>query len=320
MTNNARNIQVPRTPTYGLYGDHSSAGWDIIFNFEWIPQRSSIYNWVIPAHLHEAFIQFLFITEGGGSVLLDDKRWQIRAPALIIIPAYYVHGFDWLHNINGIVITTAQRPLESISQLLYPDLLTTLHTPRAINLPSQKKKNYEAELMPLIQLIEQEARITETGQNAFSLSLITALLVKVDRILAKEGTQTENNLLEGRKNDLLQLFRELINQRFRTHQPLSSYAQELNITSGHLARLCREELGITALNMIHARLIHEAKRDLVYSNISVRQIAEGLGFQDEAYFSRFFKRHTKQSPQTYRSVARQSLIRPKEAHSKPHTP
>lgn len=310
MKSDARNIPSSRIPTYGLYGDHSPSGWDITFNFEWIPQRSSIYNWVIPPHMHEAFIQFLFITEGSGSVLLDDKKWQIRAPSLILIPAHYVHGFEWQPTINGIVITTAQRPLESIAQMLHPDLLNIIHTPRIHNLALNKQHEYEKDLMPLIQLIEQEARITEYGQSAFSLSLITALLVKVDRIFIKEGAKTENPLIDGRRNDLLQHFRELINQWFKLHKPLSDYAQALNITSGHLARLCREELGITALQMIQARITHEAKRDLLYSNISIRQIADDLGFQDEAYFSRFFKRQTGQTPNSYRTQARNSLTKP----------
>lgn len=308
MKEKARNIPSNRIPTYGLYGDHSQSGWDITFNYEWIPQRSSIYNWVIPPHMHEAFIQFLFITEGSGNILLDDKRWQIRAPALLLIPAHYVHGFNWSPDINGIVITTAQRPLESIAQLLYPELITTLNTPSVLNLPPESQ--YESELMPLIQHIEQEARLAEAGQNAFSLSLITAVLVKVARIQAKEGVTVNDSLIDGRKNDLLQRFRALIDQWFKLHKPLVDYAAELKITSGHLARLCREELGITALHMIHARLIHEAKRDLVYTNSSVRQIADSLGFQDEAYFSRFFKRHTGQNPNVYRQQARQALTKP----------
>ena len=103
----------------------------------------------------------------------------------------FAHGFEWQPNINGIVITTAQRPLESIAQMLYPDLLSTINTPRVHNLALDKQNEYEADLMPLVQLIEQEARITESGQSAFSLSLITALLVKVDRLLTKEGIITK---------------------------------------------------------------------------------------------------------------------------------
>ena len=317
MTDNARNIPSSRIPTYGLYGDHTPSGWDITFSFEWIPQRSSIYNWVIPPHMHEAFIQFLFITEGSGSVLLDDKRWQIRAPALIVIPAHYVHGFNWNPDINGIVITTAQRPIESIAQLLYPELRHTLNTPCVLNLSLNHQAEYEAELMPLIQLIEQEARIAEAGQNAFSLSLITALFVKVARLISKGSPTATDGFMDGRKNDLLQRFRSLINQWFKLHKPLSDYAAELKITSGHLARLCREELGITALQMIHARLIHEAKRDLVYTNSSVRQIADSLGFQDEAYFSRFFKRYTGENPNVYRTQTRQALTKPHPANTTP---
>lgn len=55
--------------------------------------------------------------------------------------------------------------------------------------------------------------------------------------------------------------------------------------------------------MIDARSIHEAKRLLGYSTMSVKQVALELGFQDEAYFSRFFRKNTGLRPTEYRAEA-----------------
>ena len=60
-------------------------------------------------------------------------------------------------------------------------------------------------------------------------------------------------------------------------------------------------------DVVNARVVHEAQRDLVYSSLSVKQVAADLGFDDEAYFGRFFKKHTGHRPTEFRVMARKQL-------------
>ncbi|NMW30416.1 helix-turn-helix domain-containing protein, partial [Escherichia fergusonii] len=60
------------------------------------------------------------------------------------------------------------------------------------------------------------------------------------------------------------------------------------------------------LMVLHERLILEAKRCLQYTQMTISQIADYLGFSDVAYFSRFFKRHTLLSPKAYRGIMNNS--------------
>ena len=64
---------------------------------------------------------------------------------------------------------------------------------------------------------------------------------------------------------------------------------------------------MSAQDVVNARVVHEAQRELVYSSLSVKQIAAELGFEDEAYFGRFFKKHTGQRPTDFRREARAQL-------------
>jgi AraC family transcriptional activator of pobA len=68
--------------------------------------------------------------------------------------------------------------------------------------------------------------------------------------------------------------------------------------------MCQEQLGVTPMTLIHSRIILEAKRELVYSGLSIKQIAHGLGFNDLAYFSRFFRKHAAMTPGGYRERQR----------------
>ena len=60
-------------------------------------------------------------------------------------------------------------------------------------------------------------------------------------------------------------------------------------------------------DVVNARIVHEAQRELVYSSLSVKQIADLLGFADEAYFGGFFKKQTGRRPTEFRTMARRHL-------------
>lgn len=285
-----------RIPNYAMYGDNAPAGGSNMFNFEWISERSPLYGWEIDPHEHQSLIQILLMTEGQGNALLDDARWPLRAPALVVVPAGRVHGFEFNPQVNGVVVTAAQKPLEAMARIVMPELLSTLRKPLAINLPEQGR--YTAGLMPLYLSIEREWRLAATGQVAAGLSLITTLLVQVARL---------NETLEpaiwpalSRKTLQLEKLRNLIDEHIRHRWSVAQYAEQLGISPGQLSRLTRESLGKSSIDLINERVLIEAQRELIYTNASIKQIADGLGFEDESYFGRFFRKHLGVSPQAYR--------------------
>ena len=87
-------------------------------------------------------------------------------------------------------------------------------------------------------------------------------------------------------------------------------AGQLGITPGQLSRLCREVLGISSLDIVKARVIQEAQRLLVYTGNSIKQIAYALGFADETYFCRVFRKHTALSPREFRLKAMGTMLTP----------
>lgn len=286
-----------RIPNYAMYGDNAPAGGSNMFNFEWIPERSPLYGWEIDPHEHQSLIQILYMTEGLGHALLDDVRWPLHAPALVVVPAGRVHGFEFNPQVNGVVVTAAQKPLEAMAQIVMPELLHTLREPLAISLPEQGR--YTAGLMPLYLSIEHEWRLAASGQVAAGLSLITALLVQVARL--NETLEPAVWPVLSRKSMQLEKFRKLLDEHVRRRWSVAQYAEQLGISAGQLSRLTRESLGKSSIALINERVLVEAQRELIYTNASIKQIADGLGFEDESYFGRFFRKHMGVSPQTYRA-------------------
>jgi AraC family transcriptional activator of pobA len=99
---------------------------------------------------------------------------------------------------------------------------------------------------------------------------------------------------------LVQRFVELIELHFLEHWQVRDYAEALSISTTHLSRLTRATTGHSALRLIEARLMREARRNLAYTNLSVSTIAYSLGYTDPAYFTRAFKRDSGLSPRAFR--------------------
>nr|AIK66560.1 transcriptional regulator AraC family [Arhodomonas sp. Seminole] len=98
----------------------------------------------------------------------------------------------------------------------------------------------------------------------------------------------------------MQRFQALVEDRYREQPSVEALAGELGITAAHLNTLCRRLTGRSPLQLLHERVLLEAKRELTYTNLTISRIADGLGFSEPAYFTRFFKRMTGLSPRAFR--------------------
>jgi AraC family transcriptional activator of pobA len=104
----------------------------------------------------------------------------------------------------------------------------------------------------------------------------------------------------SQQSDAFNRFRLLVEAHFTEHWEVARYAGMLNLTAERLNRLCRQQAGVTAFEIVRDRLLQEACRRLIYIVVPVSQLAYELGFADAGYFCRFFKRHTRLSPNQYR--------------------
>jgi AraC family transcriptional activator of pobA len=288
-------------PNYNLYGDSSGLE-ESTFSFEWIPQRSALYNWLIQPHRHDSIIQLLYLTQGQVEVQIEHALQTLRAPCVMVIPAGHVHGFAFSRDTQGPVVTAMQKPLESAAAVMMPALMETIRAPRLLSLHAEMR--YIDQLMPLFLALEHESRTPAAGQLAAGTSLLLALMVQVHRIgQLSDSEQNTTHYTISRKAQQIEKFRNLLDKHFRAQHSLSVYADLVGVSVGHLSRLCREVLGKSSLQVINDRLIHEAQRELLYTSLPIKQLAGELGFEDDAYFCRSFRKHTGATPKAYRARA-----------------
>ena len=129
-------------------------------------------------------------------------------------------------------------------------------------------------------------------------SLISVLLVWVTRQVM---VRHESRQLPQRGREYLSQFNQRVETLFREQPSVEQLAHQVGISVAHLNSICRELAGRSALQIIHQRQLLEAKRQLIYTPMTISEVAESLGFADPAYFSRFFRRLTGTSPSAFRT-------------------
>jgi AraC-like DNA-binding protein len=95
-------------------------------------------------------------------------------------------------------------------------------------------------------------------------------------------------------------YSDLLNVHIEKQQDIEFYAEKLKITPNHLNKSVKSVTGKTAIQLLNEMRLAEAKSRLKYTDLPVNTIAYQLGFEDQSYFSRFFKKAMGISPAEFR--------------------
>lgn len=250
-------------------------------------------------HAHPAYGQVIFVRNGRGVMNLDGSSVPFEGPCALLLPNECVHGLDYEIDVDRWVVTIEGTYLTQVNAKL-PEFIQLWAAPRTI--PLGYGPEAATDFYNLIRRLEQEIRSKTLGHVVGTEALLTSLLLMLVR-----GTRLDQIDKEGTTRNAIRLadrFRELIDQHFRENLRLQNYASMMAVSPAQLRAACVAATGLSPTKMIHARLITEAKRNLIFGDLSVEQIAYGLGFIDAAYFTRFFRKEVGQSPSQLRLAAR----------------
>lgn len=137
-----------------------------------------------------------------------------------------------------------------------------------------------------------------SNKNAFEEQISVNLLNTILLILVNSNHNFLS--LPDKYYERIHDFFLLVFEYSKSEKRVTFYSDKLNISSKRLNQILQEFTNKSASYFIHEHLIMEAKKRLIYSNSNINQISEDLGFEDVAYFSRFFKKWTTFSPEKYR--------------------
>lgn len=278
--------QLAYVQSYSLFGE--STHLPDVLHCEIIADRSVLHDWELAPHRHARLHQVLLVQAGGGSVTLDGKTHALVKGSLVNVPPAHVHAFRFEKDTRGWVTTLADELLD--------ELLVGVGTLRS-ELDQACVLSADTFITQTVKQIWVEFSSQEKARALVLRGLSGVMLGWVARQLALPASP------ESKVSDsvIVQRFKELIEQHFTQHWSVGQYAIALSISPTHLSRLTRATTGTSALRMIEARLMREARRNLAYTNLNIATIAYTLGFSDPAYFSRVFTRDAGISPKAFRS-------------------
>jgi AraC family transcriptional activator of pobA len=268
---------------------------DDCLHYESVAVRGAEMDWTIPAHRHEGLHQFQFLQHGSVRGTIDGQDFEALAPVMLLLAPGSVHGFTYTRDAVGHQVTlptTTLRQLLGGSSLVDDELGTSCVLPRLQGAD-------EAECAGLFEQVAREFRAQHPGRVHALLASATLLAVQY---LRRRGEHFKRERGQGERDALVKRFLALVELHYREHEPLSFYAQALGVTPDHLSRSCRQVARQSALQVLHERLMLEARRLLAYTSLPVAQVAQQLGYDDAAYFSKFFSRAVGNTPSDYRGL------------------
>ena len=240
-------------------------------------------------HLHRhTFYHLLFFTRGAGTHTIDFEHFPVHRNQIYFMVPGQVHAWQFDDAPEGFIVNFSPSFFESF--LLRPDYLETFPffdgVARIIDLPPSA--GVEGQLEELL------------NHSPGRPDVLRVLLLRLFQTV-ETYVKPVPRLPVGHYNYLiLKNLRKLIDQHFLTlHRP-SEYARMLYITPNHLNALCKEHLGLQAGELIRSRIALEAKRLLINFGMSISEIAYALHFNDNSYFTKFFKKQTGLTPEEFR--------------------
>ena len=284
-------------PSFYLYGEPQRSVAEGFIHVESLDDRSRPSEWTIQPHLHRDLNHIILIAEGGGSMRADGESVDFEAPCLLLVPAGIIHGFSWHRNSRGWVITIADSYLHHLLER-DADLHPLFRAPRAVALPDAP------EVETRINSLARELAWSGPGQRAAVEALLLWLMVQALRHATLSDSSVSSG---GRQARLVARLRERIEQRFRDREPVAAHARALGVSETALRHACARVASLSPAAILDERALLEARRLLLYSNLSVAEVGYAVGIDDPAYFSRFFARHTGRSPRDWRAARGQAI-------------
>lgn len=276
-------------PRYSLYGDAAAAR-EWFVNVEPLDQRASPMNWTIPPHTHPKFTQLVFVADGSGEMTLDGDAMPFVGPCVLVVPPFRIHSFRYAEATSGTVVTIENNYLGDLLARA-PELRSVLEIAGAFSLADDSHRQITCNL----QILGEELSGGSTG------GAIGAEIQLLQVVLTMLRDRPDDEVVApSPRAELVDRFVERIETEFREQPDIDALASSLGVTPAQLRHACKETTGLAPLAILHDRIAAEAKRCLIYTTMSVGEIGYSLGFDDAAYFTRFFRRATGKPPTSFR--------------------
>lgn len=248
------------------------------------------------------YYSLIWIQKGSGTMMADFSEVEFSENSLFAFTPYQ----PFMMTVNG--------PVEGVVLNFHPDfycihrhqqevacngvLFNNIYQAPQVHVDELAKSTFEM----LLAQIKAEMQNPVLAQYELLVSYLKIFLITATRLKVQQQPDAAISVSDSKEPFILQNLKNYIEQHFKTKHSASDYAELLNISPKALAKITKTHFNKTLTDLISERIVIEAKRELYLTNKSVKEIAYELGYEDEYYFSRFFKTNADVSPQMYRET------------------
>ncbi|MBJ6119727.1 helix-turn-helix domain-containing protein [Pontibacter sp. BT310] len=282
-------------PIYQIKDFNASSQQERYFYMKSFAQHLQEHAFIQKPHKHD-FYMLLFVTQGAGTHTIDFETYPVEPGSTFFLTPGQLHSWQLSPETDGFIVffTPSFYLLDFSHHKLYsfPFFHGLMHKPML-----QLSAKDWASLKTILHSIEIELAAQQLYADAIIRNYLDILLLQLSRLYKSE--KQEQQLPVGMLSQV-EVLQNLIEENYKEHKPVSFYADKLHTTPKQLNEYSKRVLGKTITDLIHDRVILEAKRLLVHSDLTISQVATELGYFDNAYFFRFFKKKTNYTPEQFR--------------------
>lgn len=258
--------------------------------FELTAELAAALNTTIkPPHRH-SYQEIIWVRQGTAEHLLDGDVINYPAQTLLVVPKGRIHRFSPSSDCRGCAIRFREEFLPNQSNLLFSQF--TGHT--AFHLNHDQASVVES----YFSLLSSENSHTDPYNLQALRHLLAAFVAKLEELRLLDTRMVPHDFT--RTLCTWNRLSSLIEQKFRSEHAVSYYAAELGLSPRKLGEIVKLYTGRYVSDVIDDRLIAEAKRLILFSDLTIKEIAFELGFEEHSYFSKVFKKLTGKSPSNFK--------------------
>jgi AraC-like DNA-binding protein len=238
-------------------------------------------------HKHHGYFEVIFLSRGKGFHVIDSQKYEVKCPVLFVIRKEQVHYWELNSKPKGFVLIIKKEFLDTSIDGELKGLFGSVSAVSCLY-PTNSKP-----LEQLFELLLEEYENSCKDDGPVISGLLKALL----------GRIAENSplpLKRRKTTNLYERFYDLLAIDKSPRNNVAHYAGLLNTTPQNLNTACRKNASQSSAEVLAVFIIGEARRLLLYTNMTVAEISLSLGFKDNSHFVKYFKRHAQCTPSEFR--------------------
>lgn len=261
----------------------------------------SLYCFIRKEHAHDFYSVILF-TGGKGNIFINNERFAVKPQTVCMIAPLQMHSFDQLEDAEGIIFFFHQDFYVEEFSIIRLLNVFSYTSPTATDLFNPCLDLSNDEYQPVISVFESVSR----EYNAYTPSNSSAVIIRshLNILLLKltEYYETKSGKSNNNESIIIHTLSHLVDSYFIQEQKLSFYTSAFNISESQLNDICNKHFNCSLKKILQNRLMQEARKLLLSSELSVSEIAFKLNFEDNSYFNKVFKNKTGLTPKRFRDI------------------